>query len=309
MSGRAIARRYGRVERFHVLGRTGFVSDDTEQTALVAQCLARHPHDVGAFTRAFRRALLGWFLRLPFGIGWATLRACLRIAFGFRRSGVWSAGNGAAMRAAIVGVGCPDEAQRLPFGRALAEVTHRDPRAVEGALFVAELAHRCSTSTSPRSAMVERARTVVEEPSLRVAIAAAVALASDRATPEDAATRLGSTGFVVHTVGLATFVLLRYGDDPREALVQAVAAGGDTDSIAAIVGAWVGALHGASGLPHEWIERLQQGPFGRKHLDALARALMGSAEVPRLQWGVAMGRNLLLGPVLLLHAIGVAIRG
>ena len=40
MSARAIARRFGAVERFHLLGRRGFVSDDTEQSALVAQSLA-----------------------------------------------------------------------------------------------------------------------------------------------------------------------------------------------------------------------------------------------------------------------------
>src|SRR5579871_3686551 len=61
MSARAIARRFGRIERFHLLGRTGFVSDDTEQAALVAQSLARHPDDAEACVSDFSRALLGWF--------------------------------------------------------------------------------------------------------------------------------------------------------------------------------------------------------------------------------------------------------
>ena len=69
MSARAIARRFGRVDRFRLLGRTGFVSDDTEQAALVAQSLARHPDDVDRCVRAFRRSLLGWFCRLPWGVG------------------------------------------------------------------------------------------------------------------------------------------------------------------------------------------------------------------------------------------------
>src|SRR5688572_14571189 len=103
MSARAIARRFGRVERFRLLGPIGFVSDDTEQSALVAQSLARAPADPAACARAFRWSLLGWFARLPFGVGLATVRACVRIALGLRRTGVRSAGNGAAMRAAIVG--------------------------------------------------------------------------------------------------------------------------------------------------------------------------------------------------------------
>src|SRR5207302_215975 len=60
-----ISRRFGRVDRFHFVGRVGFVSDDTEQAALLAQSLARHPADVEACVRDFRRAMLGWLLRLP----------------------------------------------------------------------------------------------------------------------------------------------------------------------------------------------------------------------------------------------------
>ncbi|HXX93592.1 MAG TPA: ADP-ribosylglycohydrolase family protein, partial [Planctomycetota bacterium] len=103
MSARRIARRFGRVHRFHLLGRTGFVSDDTEQSALVAQSLARHPGDRDLCVRAFRRSLLGWFWRLPWGVGLATVRASFRIMLGRRPSGVRSAGNGAAMRAAVLG--------------------------------------------------------------------------------------------------------------------------------------------------------------------------------------------------------------
>ena len=103
MTALAIARRFGRVDRFRLLGRTGFVSDDTELSALVAQSLARHPDDLDGCVRAFRRSLLGWACRLPWGVGLATLRACGRIGLGLRPSGVMSAGNGAAMRAAVVG--------------------------------------------------------------------------------------------------------------------------------------------------------------------------------------------------------------
>jgi ADP-ribosylglycohydrolase len=39
MSARAIARRFGRMDRFRLLGRTGFVSDDAELSALIAQSL------------------------------------------------------------------------------------------------------------------------------------------------------------------------------------------------------------------------------------------------------------------------------
>jgi ADP-ribosylglycohydrolase len=85
MTSRAVARRFPNFERYSLLGRTGYVSDDTEQSALVAQALARHPRDPEGFVRAFRRSLLGWFVRLPWGIGFGTLRACARIMMGMRR--------------------------------------------------------------------------------------------------------------------------------------------------------------------------------------------------------------------------------
>ena len=64
-------------------------------------------------------------MRLPFGAGLATLRACGRIALGLWPSGVASAGNGAAMRAAIVGAFFHDRpAERRLFGTTLAEIGH-----------------------------------------------------------------------------------------------------------------------------------------------------------------------------------------
>lgn len=315
MSARAIARRFGRVERFHVLGGIGFVSDDTELSALVAASLARHPHDRDACVRAFRFALLGWFLRLPFGIGLATLRACVKIALGFRTSGVGSAGNGAAMRASIVGVFFrDDEAKRRAWSDAIARVTHTDPRAVEGARFVAELSARCAVSVpdAERRALVLRALDVVDAPQLRAAIELAVDLAESDATLDAAATALGTTGFVVHSVPLAVFAFLRHGDDPKETWVQTVAAGGDTDTNAAIAGAWVGALHGAAALPSDLVNRLQRGPFGREHLRELARALAAAhagerVELPHPALAIAMARNLALFPVVLVHAVHVAV--
>ena len=201
MSARAIVRRFGRVERSHLIGRTGFVSDDTEQAALVAQCLVRHPDDVDRCVLAFRRSLLGWFCRVPWGVGRATVRACVRIDLGLTRSGVMSAGNGATMRAAIVGIFFDDHPiQRERFGRALTEVTHRDPRAVEGALYVAELAAACAGSppgTRPEVCQ-EQARRCVTVPALGEAIDRARDLALQGVSTRDAAGSCGTSGFVVH---------------------------------------------------------------------------------------------------------------
>ncbi len=309
MSAAAIAKRFGRLDRFRLLGETGFVSDDTEQAALVAQSLIRYPQDPDGCARDFRRALLGWFLRMPWGAGMATLRACSRIALGLPRSGVPSAGNGAAMRAAVIGVFFHDRPQeRHRFGRALAEVTHLDPRAVEGALLVAEVAAALAHCPAGEATLdpVLAALNVVSEPSLREAIEKAIALARTGTEVDEAAGQLGTSGYVVHTLSFAIYCLLRGDRDPLTVLTTAFTAGGDTDSIGAILGGWLGALHGEAGLPHSLLDRVHDGPFGPTHLRALGSGLeqvrQGTVVTPPgYSPAAALARNLALYPVILAH--------
>jgi len=311
LSAAAITRRWGRVERFHMWGQTGFVSDDTEQAALLAQSLARHPADLTRCAHDFRRALLGWFLRLPWGIGRATVRSCVRIALGLEPSGVHSAGNGAAMRAAVVGVFFWDwPLERGRWSRALAETTHLDERAVEGALFVAELAAACASQPpeTTRAALFDTALASVGEPVLRAALLQARELATQGAETAESAASLQTTGYVVHSVSFAAYCFLRHGDAPLPALTEAISAGGDTDSIAAILGGWLGARYGAAGLAAELLNRLHDGPFGPTHLRKLAHALAdrrggGSAPVPSYSVLVALLRNVALFFVVLAHAV------
>src|SRR5688500_7339725 len=60
------------LDGYSLLGGTGFVSDDTQLTALLAHALLSGRGDLERSRRRFRRALAGWFLRLPWGIGFAT---------------------------------------------------------------------------------------------------------------------------------------------------------------------------------------------------------------------------------------------
>ena len=286
LSSRVIARRFAPLDHFALIGDTGFVSDDTEQSALIAQALCERGDE--AMLRNFRRSLLGWFLRLPFGIGVATIRASVRLLLGLKRSGVYSAGNGAAMRSAIIGVCFDHRPERTRIARLLAEVTHTDPRAVEAAVFCADVAANEPTPIQ-----------YVNEPTLRAALLKATALAHSTDSVEAVATVLGTSGFVLQSVPFAWFCFQRFGAS-FNAVQQAISAGGDTDTNAAIVGAWVGS-RAPHVLPGELIERLAPGPFGPRHLRALAQALAEGAEAPRFAWPLALLRNVALFPVVLAH--------
>lgn len=72
-----------------------------------------------------------------------------------------------------------------------------------------------------------------------------------------------SGAYLLETVPTVLYVLSRHGHDPKEAILQAVNNTRDNDTCAAIVGAAVGALHGASALPAEWIDGL----LGRTTVD------------------------------------------
>jgi ADP-ribosylglycohydrolase len=128
--------------RHRFLPGIGMVSDDTDHAVFVAQSLLAHPDSPDDFRRRLAWCLRLWLLTLPAGVGFATLRAVLKLWVGVdsRRSGVFSAGNGPAMRSAPIGAFFADSPERLDaFVEASTRITHTDPRALTGARAVALL--------------------------------------------------------------------------------------------------------------------------------------------------------------------------
>jgi hypothetical protein len=72
----------------------------------------------------------------------------------------------------------------------------------------------------------------------------------------DACERWYSGAFLLETVPSVLYILARHGDDPEQALIRAVNDTKDNDTIGAIVGAALGALHGRSALPERWVTGL-----------------------------------------------------
>jgi ADP-ribosylglycohydrolase len=70
---------------------------------------------------------------------------------------------------------------------------------------------------------------------------------------EELVAAVGNGGEASESVMLAIWIALRHIDDPRAALIEAINAGGDTDSIAYLVGQLVGMHSTLDQLPEEWI--------------------------------------------------------
>ena len=288
-----IARRLRRAPLDHqMLGRRGLISDDTEHAAMVARALVESAGEVQAFSRAFARQLVRWVLALPPGVGLATLRGSLRLLVNFspERSGVRSAGNGPAMRAALLGVCAVDETHMAALVRASTRVTHTDPRAEDGALLIAGIARALARGLEVDASFAGEVR----DPELRSRAQQAFAAAGE--TLEDyramAGYSRGVSGFVVHTVPAAIYCWRRHHDDPEAAIEAAIRLGGDTDTVAAIVGALIGAEHGASDLPPRFVEGIRDWPLGVSQLHALALGLGEGATLPTQAWAESLVRNL-----------------
>lgn len=296
-----IARRLERAPLHHamLLGR-GLLSDDTEHTAMVARALAESSGDVAGFTRSFARQLRRWIVSLPPGLGLATLRSSVRLLLGAspERSGVDSAGNGPAMRAAILGVLARDDAHLVDLVRAATRITHTDPRAEHGARVVARLAGQLAAG-APDPSIVDD----VADPELRSRLNDAWAFDGElEAYRIEAGYERGVSGFVVHTVPAAVYCALRH-PEPRAAITTAIRLGGDTDTTAAIAGALVGARVGATGLPRDWVDGILDWPLCTEQLRQLATALTERGPIPRQRWLAALPRNLGLVAIIVGHDV------
>ncbi|WP_394833876.1 ADP-ribosylglycohydrolase family protein [Pendulispora rubella] len=256
----------------------------TVQSGIAAAALATASASPEQTATAFRGALVGWSLRHPWTADADTLHAAGCIALGLRRSGTLSPTSGAAARAAIVGASMPyDVDERLAVGRALAEVTHADPRSVDAALFVAEVAAACvvAPANGDRSSFVERARWVVRSPELVVALHFALELVEKKVTMDLAVRELGIGNDATEAVPLAAFAFMRFGDSLDVAMEQfAPAAGSQGRAARALLGAWIGTLSGAACLPWGRVGRLREGPFGPTRLRELAAMLATRADDP-----------------------------
>jgi ADP-ribosylglycohydrolase len=308
-----IRRWWGGEWRMRLVFGRGMVSDDTEHMLFVAAALCEHADDANGFQRALAGRLRWWFLALPAGVGMATARACIKLWLGVspETSGVFSAGNGPAMRSAIIGAHFKDAPdKRRDFVRASTRLTHTDPKAEAAALAVAECAAwAAADSPAARDLLVAGLRDLSPDAEWRRALVQMEEHLGKDAETHVFAASLGLTkgvsGYAFHTVPVAIYAWLRHRDDFRAALTSALDCGGDTDTVGAIVGALSGATLGPGAIPEEWLARLCDFPNSRSAItrcaDGLARGDRQSAGPQALARLFSVPRNLLFLVIVLTH--------
>lgn len=304
--------------RQRLVAGCGMISDDTEHTCLVAQALLASHGEPEAFARSLAWRLRGWFLTLPAGIGLATLKACVRLWCGWScsASGVYSAGNGPAMRAGLLGLVARDEAHLRELVRRSTRLTHTDPLAEEGARLIALAARLAAADGSDAGGwegIVQKLSEATEHAKFREALQQIRAGLGDGLSAAAFADRMGwqrgVSGYILHTVTACLFCWLRHRGSFRDGVEAVVRLGGDADTTGAITGALLGASLGVGSIPREWLSRLWDQPRSVAWMTRLAETLGRLCEgdtrvrpVP-LCWPMIPVRNAVFLMVVMMHGV------
>ncbi|MEU5550706.1 MULTISPECIES: ADP-ribosylglycohydrolase family protein [unclassified Micromonospora] len=287
-----IERRYGPTGPRELVGDPALVTDDTQMALAVGWAL----HDASAYTPEvveplLRQRFLAWAAspdnnRAP---GMTCLRACAELSRGLpwqQATQAGSKGCGANMRVTPVGLldvdldtvaGLAQLQAGLthghPTGLAASELTAYAVRLLVDGAALAELPGRLTVRAHEQREVYRGdwlgdlwqrpgVRTPQEfiargwDECLRVLARLDAALAG----PDDGGDpcRWTGEGWVAEeALATALYCAVRHADDPVGALTRGARTAGDSDSIAALAGAFVGAAVGAAAWPADWAGRIE----------------------------------------------------
>ncbi|GAA5161343.1 hypothetical protein GCM10011366_09450 [Ornithinimicrobium tianjinense] len=239
---------------------TGAAVDDAALEAVADGFLRWHadgPADIGAQTSS----VLGRTRRRTHGI--PTRTAMVEASRGLHERTGRTAGNGALMRTAVVGLHRLDDRDATAgAARAIAELTHWDPLAGDSCVLWSE---------AVRVAVTEGVLDLRSGLDLLPAARRDDWLRRIEEAETREPTSFRDNGFTVTALQAAwssthhTQPSEPGPDHVAAALHAAIAIGHDTDTVAAIAGGLLGARYGVSGLPARWTRRVHGWPGLRSH--------------------------------------------
>ncbi len=287
-----------------VLGH-GMVSDDTEHAVMTLLSLRDSAGDEQKFGKCLARRLRWWLASVPAGIGLATARSIIKLWLGFRpaSSGVISAGNGPLMRAPVIGVWFADDlAKRESLIRVSTAITHRDPRAVEAALIVAEAAAIAATSSETWESIIAQLERHVESAEMKERFTKLRTHLRYQSSVSDFADSFSRkkgfvSGFAPDTAAVALYAWLLHRGNFRATVESVILAGGDTDTVAFVAGSLAGTECGMDGLEASWINKLKDWPINLTFMKNAGHQT--TANFP--QWPLLLIRNFVFLIIVLTH--------
>lgn len=196
-------------------------------------------------------------------------------------------------------------------------MTHTDPKAEYGAFTIALATQMiCQNRAVSGEEFLQALNSTIgnEAPELIDLLQKSLDSARNGDSPMDFAHQLGLTkgvsGYVYHSVPVAFQAWFRYPHDFKQAIVRVVECGGDTDSVAAIVGGLVGTAVGEAGIPLEWQQDLIEFPRSLFWMKSLGLQLSEclSTRQPKRPMGLPIVPLLLRNLVFLAIVLGHGFR-
>jgi len=250
-------------------------TDDTQMALSIVESLGRHQRIDPSYLaesfathyeyeRAYGPTMHRLLAEIRQGKPWADVSSQ---AFG----GEGSCGNGSAMRVAPLGAYFADDLERTADeARKSAVVTHSHPEAVAGAIAVALSAAvatrgRCSGRRPDHHAFFEEILPLIPPSEICDKLAQAQDMPRVQSIQFPVAVLGNGLRMTAQdTVPLALWCAAQSLDDFPAALWLTVSAGGDRDTLCAMVGGIVASFVGRAGLPADWLacrEPLPKWPF------------------------------------------------
>ncbi len=231
----------------------GQYTDDTQVMILVATLLADGKYNEERYSTALRELYAQGKLRFPDG---SVSALCERtIKQNIPQQGVKSTTSGCLPVAVPFGLTFPDMNEGCERAVRSCNVTHTHPAAHAAvSTFVTLIYHTLHDTSDPVEKALEKAQS--EDEVLGGKIKKALAMEKEGMDTETALLKIGNDVSVFQTLPIAIFLIKRY-SNASDLLTVAANAGGNTDTIGLICGAYLGAAKGIDSLPADLLDGLE----------------------------------------------------
>lgn len=243
-------------------------TDDTQMAEVVLRTLVNareRGSDLDETMRDMAQGFIDWAEHPQGGHrapGGACLSGCRALARGVHWSkagGATAGGCGSVMRAYPFGlVFAADLALAERWSVAHSKLTHRDPIALAACAAMAVGMARILRGDSVLTVASEMVAAACRySPPTAAMMARALDEARTGVGPEVTLNRLRA--WAAHeAIAAAVYLFARYPDDPAAAILEGANTPGDSDSIATLAGAMLGARCGIGALPTEWVKDVER---------------------------------------------------
>jgi ADP-ribosylglycohydrolase len=243
----------------------GQYTDDTQMMILVATLLADGKFNEERYVTALKELYTRGTLRFPDG---SVTSVCEQtVKENVPQKGVKSTTSGCLPIAIPFALAFPDMSEGCERAVRACNVTHTHPAAHAAVSTVVTLIyHALHDSPDPVGKAMHKAQ--AEDEVLGGKIRNAILLEKEGMETETALLKIGNDVSVFQTLPIAFFLISRY-SHPPDLLTVAANTGGNTDTIACICGAYLGASKGIGALPADLLEGLED----RQRIELLGQRL------------------------------------